>query len=120
MSMTVRGAADRASLRARSQCHARGPPGAYTPGGRGRMLDESPEPKAPNLERKVATILSADVAGFSRLMADDEESTLRVFREHTQVFESVVGMHRGRIFNTAGDAILAEFSSVVEAVRCAT
>jgi len=72
------------------------------------------------LERKLSTILSADVAGFSRLMGEDEEETLRTFRGHKQVFESLVAMHRGRIFNTAGDAILAEFASAVEAVRCAT
>jgi len=73
-----------------------------------------------NLERKLATILSADVAGYSRLMAEDEEQTLRIFRGHKEVFESLVAMHKGRIFNTAGDAILAEFGSAVEAVRCAT
>jgi class 3 adenylate cyclase len=72
------------------------------------------------LERKLATILSADVAEFSRLMGEDEEQTLRTFRGHKKVFESLVTMHRGRIFNTAGDAILAEFASAVEAVRCAT
>ena len=72
------------------------------------------------LERKLATILSADVAEFSRLMGEDEEQTLRTFRGHKKVFESLVAMHRGRIFNTAGDAILAEFFSAVEAVRCAT
>jgi class 3 adenylate cyclase len=72
------------------------------------------------LERKLSTILSADVAGFSRLMGEDEEHTLKTFRGHKKVFESLVAMHRGRIFNTAGDAILAEFASAVEAVRCAT
>jgi class 3 adenylate cyclase len=72
------------------------------------------------LERKLATILSADVAEYSRLMAEDEEQTLRTFRAHSQIFESLVALHRGRIFNTAGDAILAEFTSAVEAVRCAT
>jgi class 3 adenylate cyclase len=72
------------------------------------------------LVRKLATILSADVAEYSRLMGEDEEGTLRTFRGHRQVFESLVAMHRGRIFNTAGDAILAEFASAVEAVRCAT
>ncbi len=70
--------------------------------------------------RKLATILSADVAAYSRLMAEDEEHTLRTFRGHRQVFETLVALHRGRIFNTAGDAILAEFGSAVEAVRCAT
>src|ERR1700693_5999006 len=72
------------------------------------------------LERKLATILSADVAEYSRLMGEDEEQTLKTFRGHKKVFESLVALHRGRIFNTAGDAILAEFASAVEAVRCAT
>jgi class 3 adenylate cyclase len=66
------------------------------------------------------TILSADVAEYSRLMAEDEEQTLRIFREHSQTFRALVDLHHGRIFNTAGDAILAEFTSPVEAVRCAT
>src|SRR5271166_5637606 len=72
------------------------------------------------LERKLTTILSADVAQYSRLMAEDEEQTLHTFHAHKEIFESLVTLHRGRIFNTAGDAILAEFSSAVEAVRCAT
>jgi class 3 adenylate cyclase/predicted transcriptional regulator len=75
---------------------------------------------AEGLDRKLATILSADVAEYSRLMAEDEEQTLRTFRGHKQVFEKLVALHRGRVFNTAGDAILAEFGSAVEAVRCAT
>jgi class 3 adenylate cyclase/cbb3-type cytochrome oxidase subunit 3 len=82
------------------------------------MAEESPSPQA--LERKLATILSADVAAYSRLMAEDEEQTLRTFRAHVEIFQSLVVLHRGRIFNTAGDAILAEFGSAVEAVRCAT
>jgi class 3 adenylate cyclase len=87
------------------------------------MPDEHDGPDGPDaqpLERKLATILSADVASYSRLMGEDEEGTLRTFRGHKQVFESLVALHRGRIFNTAGDAILAEFTSAVEAVRCAT
>src|SRR5215471_20508138 len=79
---------------------------------------ENPGPQA--LERKLATILSADVAEYGRLMAEDEEQTLRTFRGHKEVFEKLVALHRGRVFNTAGDAILAEFGSAVEAVRCAT
>ena len=84
------------------------------------MPDKYDTHSAQFLERKLSTILSADVAEFSRLMGEDEEQTLRVFRGHKKVFESVVAMHNGRIFNTAGDAILAEFPSAVEAVRCAT
>ncbi len=73
-----------------------------------------------HLQRKLATILSGDVAGYGRLMAEDEENTLLIFRGHKQVFEHLIAQHRGRVFNTAGDAILAEFASPVEAVRCAT
>jgi class 3 adenylate cyclase len=72
------------------------------------------------VERKLVTILSADVAEYSRLMAEDEEQTLRIFRDHSQTFRALVDLYHGRIFNTAGDAILAEFTSPVEAVRCAT
>ncbi len=84
------------------------------------MAHEPDQPPPSALERKLVTILSADVAEYSRLMAEDEEQTLRIFREHSQTFRSLVDSHRGRIFNTAGDAILAEFTSPVEAVRCAT
>ena len=84
------------------------------------MTDKYDTPSAQFLERKLSTILSADVAEFSRLMGEDEEQTLRTFRGHKKVFESLIAMHHGRIFNTAGDAILAEFPSAVEAVRCAT
>jgi Adenylate and Guanylate cyclase catalytic domain len=54
------------------------------------------------------------------MMGRDEERTVRVFRGHRQVFESLVALHRGRIFSIAGDMLLAEFASAVEAVRCAT
>src|SRR5271169_13880 len=87
---------------------------------RGIPVADTDGPTTPDLERKLATILSADVAAYSRLMAEDEELTLRTFRGHKEVFEKLVELHRGRIFNTAGDAILAEFASAVEAVRCAT
>src|ERR1700733_3515989 len=93
---------------------------AASPNVEGQLPDELDKSGAEFLERRLATILSADVAEFSRLMGEDEEQTLRTFRGHKQVFESLVAMHRGRVFNTAGDAILAEFSSAVEAVRCAT
>jgi class 3 adenylate cyclase len=75
---------------------------------------------APALERRLATILSADVAGYSRMMGANEEATVQTLRGHRAVFESLLKQHRGRIFNTAGDAILAEFPSAVDAVRCAT
>ena len=72
------------------------------------------------LERRLATILMADVVGYSRMMEANEERTLRVFRGHREVFDALLMQHRGRIFNTAGDAVLAEFPSAVDAVRCAT
>ena len=84
------------------------------------MDDPTDSPTEPELVRKLATIVSADVAGFSRLMADDEERTLRIFRSYSEMIATLVTRHRGRIFNTAGDAILAEFASPVEAVRAAT
>jgi class 3 adenylate cyclase len=74
----------------------------------------------PTLERRLATILSADVAGYTRLMGENEEATVKTLRAHRAVFEALLKQHHGRVFNTAGDAILAEFPSAVEAVRCAT
>lgn len=71
------------------------------------------------MKRKIAVILAADIAGYSRLIAEDEEETLRRFEGYRAVFAEFVERGGGRIFNTAGDAILAEFQSAVEAVRCA-
>src|SRR5512142_900648 len=86
------------------------------------MSDEaaSADGVPPALERRLATILSADVAGYSRLMGEDEERTVQTLRGHRAVFDALLAQHHGRVFNTAGDAILAEFPSAVEAVRCAT
>ena len=67
------------------------------------------------MKRKIAAIIAADVAGYSRLVEENEEDTLRRFIAASQVFKSLVQDHYGRIFNTAGDAILAEFPSPVEA-----
>jgi adenylate cyclase len=69
--------------------------------------------------RKLAVILAADVVGFARLMAADEEGTLAALRARRQVIDGLVARHRGRIFGTAGDSLIAEFASPVEAVRCA-
>jgi class 3 adenylate cyclase len=84
------------------------------------MAEDAARPQTRSLDRKIATILSADVAEYSRLMAEDEEQTLRVFRAHRELIDQLVALHHGRIFNTAGDAVLVEFTSAVEAVRCAT
>ncbi|MCJ2043889.1 efflux RND transporter periplasmic adaptor subunit [Methylobacterium sp. J-078] len=71
------------------------------------------------MKRTIAAILAADVVGFSRLIAQDEEDTLRRLAEHAAIFRGYVADFRGRVFNTAGDAILAEFPSAVEALRAA-
>ncbi len=72
------------------------------------------------LERKLAAILAADVAGYSRLMGEDEEATLTALRAHRhELLDPQIAEHRGRIANTAGDSLLVEFASVVDAVRCA-
>jgi class 3 adenylate cyclase len=71
------------------------------------------------MKRKISAILAADVAGYSKLIAEDEEDTLRRLAAYRAVFEDFVTQRGGRIFSTAGDAVLAEFPSAVEAVRCA-
>jgi len=78
----------------------------------------APRP-ARHIERKLTAILSADVKGYSRLMGADEEATLRTLTSHRQVMDTLIAQYRGRIVGTAGDSVLAEFASVVEAVQCA-
>jgi len=82
--------------------------------------DALPKDARAAIERRLATILMADVADYSRMMGDNEEQTVHVLRGHRQIFDELLRLHRGRVCNTAGDAILAEFPSAVEAVRCAT
>ena len=77
-----------------------------------------PDPAQP-IERKLAAIFAADVAGYSRLMGQDEVGTLRTLAAHREIMDRLIGEHRGRIANTAGDSVLAEFPSVVDAVQCA-
>jgi class 3 adenylate cyclase len=71
------------------------------------------------MKRKIAAIFAADIAGYSRLVAEDEEETLRRLASYRSVTDEFIAKAGGRIFNTAGDAVLAEFPSAVEAVRCA-
>src|ERR1700712_1293459 len=71
------------------------------------------------MKRKIAAIFAADIAGYSRLVAEDEEETLRRLASYRQVTDDFIAKGGGRIFNTAGDAVLAEFPSAVEAGRCA-
>ena len=71
------------------------------------------------MERKLTAILCADVYGYSRLMGGDEEATLATLTAHRKIIDSLIEQHHGRFVNSAGDSVLAEFASVVEAVNCA-
>jgi adenylate cyclase len=70
------------------------------------------------IERKLAAILSADVVGYSRLMAEDEDATVRTLNAYREEIGLLVRQHRGRVVDTAGDSVLAEFPTATEAVRC--
>ncbi len=71
------------------------------------------------VQRRLAAIFSADVAGYTRLMNTDEGGTLRLLTSHREVADRLIANHGGRVANTAGDSILAEFPSVVDALQCA-
>ena len=72
------------------------------------------------VERRLAAILAVDVAGYSRLMEADEEGTLFALRAlRRDLADPKIAEHRGRFVKTTGDGLLAEFASVVDAVRCA-
>ncbi len=71
------------------------------------------------MERKLTAILCADVFGYSRLMGEDEEATLRTLSSYRKLVDSLIEQHHGRFVNSAGDSVLAEFASVVNAVQCA-
>src|SRR5258707_15222138 len=79
------------------------------------------EPAGPKrVERRLAAILAADVAGYSRLMGVDEEGTLAALKAiRRELVDPKIKEHRGRIVKTTGDGVLVEFASVVDAVRCA-
>jgi len=71
--------------------------------------------------RRLAAILAADVVGYSRLMGTDEEGTHERFKAHlVELIDPKIREHHGRVVKTTGDGVLAEFASVVDAVRCAT
>ena len=73
----------------------------------------------PGVERRLAAILAADVVGYSRLMGEDEAGTHRALCELRSAVDPLIGAHGGRIVGTAGDSLLADFLSVVEALNCA-
>jgi TolB-like protein/class 3 adenylate cyclase/Tfp pilus assembly protein PilF len=81
--------------------------------------DLAPVDEPAAAKRKLAAVLSADVKGFSRLMEVDEEGTLRTLKSNRATIDALISRHDGRIVGTAGDSVLAEFASPVEAVRCA-
>ena len=100
----------------------------------GGRLDTSPDPQhnpiwnstegpmdrqEHKVERRLAAIFAADVAGYSRLMEQDEVGTLRTLTAHREIMDGLIAEHGGRIANTAGDSVLAEFPSAVDAVQCA-
>jgi adenylate cyclase len=71
------------------------------------------------VERKLAAIFAADIVGYSRLMAHDEVGTLARLKACRTIIDGLIASHRGRIFNTAGDSVVADFASVVDAMQCA-
>jgi adenylate cyclase len=71
------------------------------------------------MERKLTAILSADVKGYSRLMGEDDEATVRTLTAHRETMTRLIQQHHGRVVDSPGDNLLAEFASVVDAVRCA-
>src|SRR5512132_3520731 len=82
-----------------------------------RRDGENPAPTTPIPERKLAAILSADVKGYSRLMGEDEEATIRTLTTYRQSMATLIAQHRGRVVDSPGDTLLAEFASAVDAVR---
>src|ERR1044072_784501 len=74
---------------------------------------------AVGMERKLAAIFSTEVAGYSRLMGEDEKATIRTLTAYRELISALIQHHRGRVVDSPGDNLLAEFASVVDAVRCA-
>ena len=75
---------------------------------------------AEKVERRLAAIVSMDVEGYSRLMGVDEVGTLEILNDYREAISGLVTGHDGRIFGTAGDSVLAEFASAINAVQCAS
>ena len=71
------------------------------------------------VQRRLAAILAADVVGYSRLIEADEETTLHTLKTYREIIDRLIARHDGRDFSTAGDSVVAEFRSAVEAVRAA-
>jgi len=74
---------------------------------------------AEDFKRKLTSVFSADAVGYSRLMGDDESATVKTLETYKGVMFSLIKQHRGRVVDSPGDNLLAEFGSVVDAVQCA-
>ena len=72
-----------------------------------------------SVSRRLVAVFAADVEGYSRLMGADEVGTLKGLTERRAILDRLIGEYRGRIANTAGDSVLAEFGSAVDAIECA-
>ncbi|MEE8398116.1 MAG: adenylate/guanylate cyclase domain-containing protein, partial [Desulfobacterales bacterium] len=72
-----------------------------------------------DIKRKISAILSADVAGYSRLMEEDEVVTVQTVESYRKAVSALIEQHNGRVVDSPGDNLLAEFGSVVDAVQCA-
>src|SRR5712671_2413557 len=83
------------------------------------LHEEEPSVPVHPVERKLAAIFAADIAGYSRLMAHDEIGTLDRLKACRVIMDGLIAAHRGRVFNTAGDSVVADFASAVDAVQCA-
>jgi len=70
-------------------------------------------------KRKLTAVMSADVKGYSRLMSTDETSTVKTLTTYREIMASLIKQHRGRVVDSPGDNVLAEFASVVDAAQCA-
>jgi len=94
-------------------------PVASSAGARPRSAADGEFPNGPPLpERKLAAILAADVEGYSSLMHANEEAALTTLSSHRIIIDSLIALGRGHITGTAGDSVLAEFASIVDAVNC--
>jgi adenylate cyclase len=72
-----------------------------------------------DVKRKLSAILSADVQGYSRLMGDDERATVETITAYRRIMTDLIESHHGKVADAKGDNVLAEFSSVVDAIQCA-
>src|SRR5215469_2271667 len=94
-------------------------PSDLAAGGSILRVGEVPRLEAPSVERKLSAIFAADVEGYSRLMGQDEVGTLRTLTAYRVITDRLIASHHGRIFTTAGDSLVADFASAVDAVQCA-